>query len=63
MSLSFLERVLIITLDGHVVVGTLKGFDQTTNIILTDSEERIYSSDRGVEVSKTGVYLGRGDNM
>jgi U6 snRNA-associated Sm-like protein LSm8 len=53
----------VLTNDGRVFVGTLKGFDQTTNIILQDGQERLFSTERGVESVSVGLYLIRGDNM
>ena len=41
--------VSIITADGRNFVGTLKGFDQTINIILEDTHERVFSPTAGVE--------------
>ena len=47
---SFVNRqVSIITADGRNFVGTLKGFDQTINIILDDTHERVFSTTQGVE--------------
>lgn len=43
--------------------GTLKGFDQTVNIILDESHERVFSSGSGVEQVLLGLYIIRGDNM
>lgn len=43
--------------------GTLKGFDQTVNLILSSSHERVFSSGAGVEVVQLGLYIIRGDNM
>ena len=40
--------VQIITNDGRVIVGVLKGFDQTTNVILEECHERVFSTDAGV---------------
>ena len=52
---SYLNRMVsIITADGRNFVGTLKGFDQTVNLILDDTHERVFSSTNGVEqVSNT----------
>jgi len=44
-------------------VGTLKGFDQTINIILDDSHERVYSLASGVEQVTLGLHIIRGDNI
>ena len=43
--------------------GTLKGFDQTVNLILDESHERVFSSGSGVEQVMLGLYIIRGDNM
>jgi U6 snRNA-associated Sm-like protein LSm8 len=41
----------------------LKGFDQTVNVILENSHERVYSSASGVEQVSLGLYIIRGDNI
>lgn len=46
-----------------VFQGVLKGFDQTVNMILAQSHERVYSSGAGVEKVQLGLYIIRGDNM
>ena len=43
--------------------GTLKGFDQTINLILDDSYERVYSASAGVEQVILGLYIVRGDSV
>ena len=53
----------VITNDGRHIVGTLRGFDQVTNVILEDCAERVYSSESGVEEAPLGVYMIRGDNV
>lgn len=55
--------VSVITADGRMIVGTLKGFDQTVNIILDESHERVFSSSQGVEQVMLGLYIIRGDNV
>ncbi|GAA5943702.1 U6 snRNA-associated Sm-like protein LSm8 [Sporobolomyces koalae] len=58
------EQVLIVTQDGRTIVGELKGFDQTTNVILSGSTERVFSTDEeGTEEVPLGVYIIRGDNI
>ncbi|KAI1304126.1 U6 snRNA-associated Sm-like protein LSm8 [Halotydeus destructor] len=57
------HTVNVITSDGRNIVGTLKGFDQTINIILDDSHERVYSGSQGVEQVVLGLYIIRGDNI
>ncbi|KAL0617960.1 U6 snRNA-associated Sm-like protein LSm8, partial [Plecturocebus cupreus] len=44
-------------------LGTLKGFDQTINLILDESHERVFSSSQGVEQVVLGLYIVRGDNV
>ena len=47
---AYLHRMVsIITADGRNFVGTLKGFDQTVNLVLDDTHERVFSSSNGVE--------------
>ncbi|KAJ1952812.1 hypothetical protein EC988_003348 [Linderina pennispora] len=57
------RRVSVIMNDGRLVVGTLRGLDQMTNIIMQTCQERIFSEDDGVEVVDLGLYLIRGDNI
>ncbi|KAI5476351.1 U6 snRNA-associated Sm-like protein LSm8 [Pseudohyphozyma bogoriensis] len=57
------KKVLVITQDGRTIVGELKGFDQTTNVILSNSLERVFSIDEGVEEVPLGLYIVRGDNI
>ncbi|XP_064607237.1 U6 snRNA-associated Sm-like protein LSm8 [Liolophura sinensis] len=61
---SYVNRMVsIVTADGRIIVGTLKGFDQTINLILDESHERVYSSSQGVEQVVLGLYIIRGDNV
>ncbi|TVT99023.1 hypothetical protein EJB05_36283 [Eragrostis curvula] len=46
-----------------VLQGTLRGFDQATNIILDESHERVYSTKEGVQQLVLGLYIIRGDNI
>lgn len=57
------EHVSVITNDGRLLVGKLRGCDHATNVILEDGVERVYSKDNGVEVLELGVYVIRGDNI
>ncbi|CEM19216.1 unnamed protein product [Vitrella brassicaformis CCMP3155] len=57
------QRIAVVTNDGRLFVGTLRGFDQTTNVILQDASERVYSQDQGVEEIQLGLYVVRGDNI
>lgn len=55
--------VSVITNDGRNIVGTMKGFDHKTNVILDECHERVYSREAGVEVVELGLYIVRGDNI
>lgn len=57
------KKVCVITNDGRNIIGTLLGFDQVCNVILQSSEERIFSSNAGVQVVALGLYVIRGDNI
>ncbi|XP_066144112.1 U6 snRNA-associated Sm-like protein LSm8 [Euwallacea fornicatus] len=57
------HTVSIITSDGRNFIGTLKGYDQTINIILDESHERVYSTTTGVEQVMLGLHIIRGDNV
>ena len=61
---SFVTSVLveIITNDGRVVVGILKGLDQVVNVVLANTEERVFTSE-GIDKQQLGLYLIRGDNV
>lgn len=39
----------------------MAGFDQKSNVVLSDSKERVYSIDEGVEEIPLGLYLVKGD--
>ncbi|PWZ00163.1 hypothetical protein BCV70DRAFT_161650 [Testicularia cyperi] len=62
-SVASVEQVLVVTQDGRVIVGTLKGCDALGSIILAGSVERIFSSDEGVEEVALGLYVMRGDSI
>ena len=47
----------------HCFSHILQGFDQTINLILDDSHERVFSSSEGVEHVVLGLYIIRGDNV
>lgn len=39
----------------------MAGYDQKSNVVLSDSKERVYSIDEGVEEIPLGLYLVKGD--
>ncbi|KAJ5682401.1 hypothetical protein N7462_005566 [Penicillium macrosclerotiorum] len=60
------KKVLILTVDGRTLLGTLLSTDQLTNIVLSDTVERIIRTPEDDEPSSQiehGLYLIRGDNV
>ncbi len=57
------KLVAVITGDGRLILGTLKGFDQTINLILINSRERVFSTFAGAKEVSLGLYIIRGDNV
>ncbi|KAK6530230.1 hypothetical protein TWF694_003594 [Orbilia ellipsospora] len=62
------KTVTIITADGRTLVGTLLGHDQTTNLILQNTQERVFQQLNADETTPNeiidhGLYLIRGDNV
>jgi len=44
-------------------VGIMAGYDQKSNVVLSDSKERVYSTEEGVEEIPLGLYLVKGDQI
>ncbi|EPS95673.1 hypothetical protein FOMPIDRAFT_1054020 [Fomitopsis schrenkii] len=57
------HRVLLILQDGRAIVGVMAGYDQKSNVVLSDSKERVYSVEDGVEEIPLGLYLVKGDQI
>ncbi|KAK9456069.1 hypothetical protein V1511DRAFT_496438 [Dipodascopsis uninucleata] len=57
------KTVTVITSDGRLFIGTLQGFDQTTNLILQSAKERIIVPDNATETLDLGLYLLRGESV
>ncbi|CCT62465.1 hypothetical protein H9Q69_008611 [Fusarium xylarioides] len=60
------KKVLIVTADSRILVGTLAACDQTTNLVLNNAVERIIRTPDDPEPSAQvplGLYLVRGDNV
>lgn len=55
--------VLVIMYDGRTMIGTLKGLDHQTTLVLTDCKERIFSEGEGCEEVALGLYIVRGDQI
>jgi U6 snRNA-associated Sm-like protein LSm8 len=61
---AFVDKlVTIITTDGRLLVGHLRGYDQTTNLILSAAQERTISPDEPCTTEDLGLYILRGDNV
>lgn len=59
--LTFPEKVAVITTDGKYFIGTLEGYDNLTNLILSDTKERIIYKDEAGEIEEIGLMVVRGD--
>ncbi|EON61060.1 hypothetical protein W97_00271 [Coniosporium apollinis CBS 100218] len=60
------KKVLVITADGRTLTGNLLSCDQLTNIVLSDTIERVIRPVDDPEPSSEashGLYLIRGDNV
>lgn len=57
------KTVSVITNDGRNIVGDLRGFDKSVNLILEKSHERVFSAEKGVVKNALGVFVIRGDNI
>ncbi|KAG1656473.1 hypothetical protein FOA52_005632 [Chlamydomonas sp. UWO 241] len=55
--------ISVITNDGRNLVGMLRGYDQTNNLVIEDCHERVFSTMTGVELEPLGLYMVRGDNV
>lgn len=60
------KKVLVLTSDSRTLVGTLLSCDQMTNLVLSQTIERIIRTPDDAEPSSEvahGLYLIRGDNV
>eukprot|EP00775_Hariotina_reticulata_P003045 gene3045-3326_t len=48
---------------GLAHMGILRGYDQTTNVILEDCCELVFSTQSGVQLAELGLQVIRGDNI
>lgn len=44
-------------------MGVMAGYDQKSNVVLSDTKERVYSMEEGVEEIPLGLYLVKGDQI
>lgn len=66
-------RAIVVSMFLHVISenisqtpmfqGVMAGYDQKSNVVLSDSKERVYSTEEGVEEIPLGLYLVKGDQM
>ena len=62
MLLSFMDRrVLVMMADGRIIIGTCKGFDPNSNLVLSQAHERLYSASHPVSHLPMGACVLRGD--
>ncbi|KAF3010471.1 hypothetical protein G7054_g2200 [Neopestalotiopsis clavispora] len=60
------KKVVVLTLDSRMLVGKLESFDQLTNLVLSNTLERVIRTPDDPEDSETvplGLYIVRGDNV
>ena len=60
------EKVLILTADGRTLIGNLLSCDQLTNLVLSQTVERVIRPPDDDEQSNEvehGLYLIRGENV
>ena len=53
----------MLTSDGRLLSGILKGYDQLQNLVLQTSYEIVYSLDSPPEKIELGLFVIRGDNV
>jgi U6 snRNA-associated Sm-like protein LSm8 len=65
MSLRELEKkvVQVVTNDGRIFVGELRGSDQALNMVLADAVERIFSPVDAPHFAALGLYVIRGESV
>ncbi|CAK7197499.1 U4/U6-U5 snRNP complex subunit LSM8 [Sporothrix eucalyptigena] len=60
------KKVLVLTVDSRILVGTLTSIDNSTNLVLLGTVERVINTPEDDEPSAEvplGLYLVRGDNV
>ena len=56
------EKLLLVLRDGRKIIGTMRSFDQFSNIVLEHAEERVVVGKRFADVP-LGLYVIRGENL
>ncbi|OBA20234.1 Sm-like ribonucleo protein [Metschnikowia bicuspidata var. bicuspidata NRRL YB-4993] len=57
------KKVRVVTTDARLFEGTLSSFDHSTNVILSDTIERIIYPNEENQMLLLGVYLLRGGSV
>lgn len=58
------KKVAIITTDGHSIVGTLEGFDKSTNLFLTTVQNNYNDGDKHKDSNDTiSIQICRGSEI
>lgn len=60
------KKVLVLTIDSRILVGTLACIDNSTNLVLQSAIERVINTPDDAEPSAEvplGLYIVRGDNV
>lgn len=57
------QKVTVITTDGRCLVGDLKCYDNATNLVLSNTIERIITRSDETEFIELGVYILRGESV
>ncbi|KAF8348680.1 Sm-like ribonucleoprotein [Amanita rubescens] len=55
------RRIFLVLQDGRAIVGKMAGYDQRSNVVISECKERVYSIEEGVEEIPLGLYLVKGD--
>ncbi|AWU75119.1 uncharacterized protein C5L36_0B03700 [Pichia kudriavzevii] len=57
------QPVKVLTIDGHLVMGNLEGYDQNTNVVLTNAIERVFSPNQIIKPKPSKGVIIRGDDI
>ena len=56
------KKIQVITNSGNVYCGILIGYDNPLNIVLKDTQQRIFSTD-GTTIKECGLMVIKGDDV
>lgn len=57
------KKIRVVTTDARLFEGKLESFDHSTNIVISETIERVIYPDEENETLQLGVYLLRGGNV